>query len=128
MLDATAVPARTAERSLQDRISIISATVYQFAAVIIFAIVPILAINWMRTPFLGVFVENTMLTNGLGPRGEVAWDAYNQGLDSFGWQIQLIDGQRVRFPGELQRLLRQRQPGDVVQVQAPAAGWAGSQF
>ncbi len=118
MLDATAVPAPAEERSLQDRISILAATVYQFAAVIIFAIVPILAINWIRTPFLGVFVENTMLTNGLGPRGDVSWDAHRQGLDTFGWQIQSVAGQPVRSPAELQRQLRQHQVGELVEVQA----------
>jgi hypothetical protein len=40
--------------------------IYQGAALIVFAIIPFLAINWLRTPFIGAFVEQTMVFNGVG--------------------------------------------------------------
>lgn len=102
--------------SAQDRFSTVFTAFYQFVALVIFAIVPILAYNWIRIPFLGVFIENTMMADGVGPQAPEYWPAYNQGLDVFGKQITQIDGEAVYTPKELQALLRQYSVGDTVQL------------
>ena len=40
---------------------------YQGIALIAFLIIPFLAANWLRTPFLGAFIEQTNIFNGVGP-------------------------------------------------------------
>ncbi len=117
MLDARSVSAPISELSLQDRLSTIVATGYQLFAVFIFAVIPVLAINWIRTPFIGAFIEHTMIANGLGPRQDGTWDAYGQGLDAFGFQLLSIDGERVLRPADLHEELQARNVGDQVELE-----------
>jgi hypothetical protein len=47
---------------------------YQGLALVIFVIIPFLADNWLRIPFIGAFVEQTLVFNGVGPGGfDDAW-------------------------------------------------------
>ena len=39
---------------------------YQGVGLLALVVIPFLAIQWMRTPFLGAFVEQTMVFNGVG--------------------------------------------------------------
>lgn len=100
--------------STQERFSTVFTAVYQFIALVIFAIVPILAYNWIHIPFLGVFIENTMVTDGVRPQAPEYWPAYTQGLNVFGHQLKQIDGEPVDTPKELQTLLRQYAVGETV--------------
>lgn len=110
----TLVQAPLENVSFQDRITTILTTIYQLAALIIFAIVPILAFQWIHTPFIGVFIEHTMMANGVGPQAPEYWPAYTQGLDTFGKQLTQVNGEPVFTPRELQTVLRQYSVGDTV--------------
>lgn len=60
--------------------------IYQAIVVIALLIVPVLAFQYSQQPFLGVFVEPTLVTNGAGDN-EPAWTLYNHGLNRFGSQL-----------------------------------------
>jgi len=53
---------------------------YILIGLVTYLIVPFLALNWINTPFIGAFVEQTLIFNGTGPtKNPEAWSAYNQG-------------------------------------------------
>ena len=109
----TAVPIAQ-EISIQDRISTYTATLYQVVALVVFALVPIFAFNFLRTPYLGVLVEHTLLVNGVGPWEPGTWNAYDNGLDAYGQRLLAIDGQAVSTPQDVQALLSTYSVGEVV--------------
>jgi signal transduction histidine kinase len=102
--------------TLQDRLSIFLGTVYQLIALAIFGIVPFLAYNWIRTPFIGAFIEHTMMSNGVGPRAVETWPAYAQGLDTFGTQLTRINGEPVFAPQQMQAELRKYSVGQGISI------------
>jgi signal transduction histidine kinase/putative methionine-R-sulfoxide reductase with GAF domain len=102
--------------STTHRLSIISVFLYQVLAVVIFAIVPFLAINWLSQPFLGVLLEHTLVANGVGPQTAGEWSGFEQGLGTFGVRVLQIDGTTVRSAREIQQVLRAYQVGDTVLV------------
>ncbi|MEI7845531.1 MAG: GAF domain-containing protein, partial [Chloroflexota bacterium] len=70
-----------------DRISQYLVILYQTIAVLAMIAVPFWAYRFFQEPFIGVFVEHTMLTNGVGPdKSPANWPIYNQGL-RFGHQL-----------------------------------------
>lgn len=114
MLDTKTGPASlTQPHSLSAKIAIGLIVLYQALALLLFAVTPILSAGWIRTPFLGVFVENTMVSNGVGPQSG-DWAAYNNGMNMFGVGLQAVDGKNVRSAGELQRVLQQYDVGETV--------------
>ncbi|HNB51523.1 MAG TPA: GAF domain-containing protein, partial [Anaerolineales bacterium] len=112
----TFVQAPIEKFSLQDQVSTYLVAAYQFVALAIFAIVPILAYQWLQLPFIGVFVEHTMMVNGVGPQAPEFWPAYAQGLDKFSkhYQLTAINGEAVFTPQEMQKVLKQFAVGETV--------------
>jgi signal transduction histidine kinase len=87
---------------------------YIMLGLIAFLAAPFLALDWMRLPFIGAFVEQTLIFNGTGPaEGASTWSAYNQGLD-FGRQLLAIDGEPVRTAREMRSILSRAQVGQPV--------------
>lgn len=60
---------------------------YQAIVVVAFLVIPFWAFRFSQQPFLGVFVEHTMVANGVGVKDAPQWGIYNQGIDSFGSQL-----------------------------------------
>lgn len=91
-------------------------TLYLFATLAVYLAAPMLAASWLKTPFIGGFVEQTMLFNGTGSSETPSqWGAVNQGL-RFGNQLLAIDGLPVSDAAELQAALAGYQPGDEVSL------------
>ncbi len=86
---------------------------------LIYAFVPFLALSWIPRPFIGGFVEQTMLFNGI-QLSEEGWPAYRQGVTT-GDRLLSIDGRPVRDVVEMKQALAPYQVGDPVtlQVQTP---------
>ncbi|RPH63175.1 MAG: GAF domain-containing protein [Chloroflexi bacterium] len=63
-----------------NRITQIIVMAYQAVAVAAFIIFPIFAVKFFQRPFLGIFVEHTLVTNGVGPEGAPEWSLLNKGL------------------------------------------------
>lgn len=92
---------------------------YQAVVVVAFIFAIILAIRWWKTPFIGGFVEHTMVFNGVGPKrsdaDQNAWGLFNQGF-SLDKQLIAIEDTPVRSAGEMEKVLRQYQVGDTVEI------------
>ncbi|NJN43636.1 MAG: PDZ domain-containing protein [Anaerolineae bacterium] len=116
MVNVKSISASIAEASWQDRFSILFSTVYQIIALVTFAIVPFVAIHWIQTPFIGVFVEHTMTANGVRPNIVETWPAYAQGMDTFGNRLLEINGVQISSSTELQAELEKHQVGDLVNI------------
>jgi signal transduction histidine kinase len=107
---------------LADRISQYMVIVYQAIAVLALIAIPFWAVRFFQQPFIGVFLEHTMLTNGVGPEGNPSgWPIYDQGL-RFGHQLvslSLLDANNERVqtitPGyfsQIEALLNGHAPGE----------------
>ena len=90
--------------------------VYQAMAVIVFAISLFLAFDWLSTPFIGGFFEQTMVLNGTDTR-EVGrhWALYEQGF-TIGDQLVSVNGNQISNAETLEDVLGSLQAGDKVSV------------
>ena len=88
--------------------------IYILVAIGAYLVTPFLALDWIKLPFIGAFVEQTMVFNGTGPsNNQTVWPAYQQGL-TFGYQLLAINGQPVRSAQEMKDILQTHAPGDEV--------------
>ncbi len=103
----------------QEKIIKISVLIYQAIAIIAFIALPILSFRWWQTPFIGAFVEHTMVFNGTGPtnKGEKdsRWALFSSEVE-LGDQLLAIDEQEVTNAGELSNALSTYEVGDEVQI------------
>lgn len=98
---------------------------YLLVGLIAYLVAPFMALRWIQTPFLGAFLEQTLIFNGAGPTGVGQdWSAYNQGLHltkvggrTVYNQLQAIDGQPVRNEQEIRAILEQHRVGDTLKLQ-----------
>jgi signal transduction histidine kinase/putative methionine-R-sulfoxide reductase with GAF domain len=91
--------------------------IYQGIALIAFAIIPFLAVNWMRTPFLGAFVEQTIVFIGVGQ--ETPAESWGLFLDKKLWldyQIANVNGMDVHSEAQIRTALAGTVPGQQVPV------------
>jgi signal transduction histidine kinase len=90
--------------------------VYQGIALAAFVAVPFLAANWLNTPFLGAFTEQTMIFNGVGStRADPAWGLFNQGV-RLNYQLLQVDGKDVHSSTAVAAALKDVHVGDQVPV------------
>ncbi|RPJ52296.1 MAG: GAF domain-containing protein, partial [Chloroflexi bacterium] len=91
--------------------------IYLLVGMLTYLAVPFLALSWFRVPFIGAFVEQTMVFNGTGPTGDpAAWSAYNQGLMT-DHQLKAINGQPVSSAQQMKSILENFEPGSEVILQ-----------
>lgn len=97
----------------------ITVLVYQAIAVIAFIIIPVVAFQWWKTPFIGAFLEQTMVFNGVGPTREgaenKAWELFLSGV-TLGDQLIEIDGKSVASTGDIKEALSTHQINDEIQI------------
>ncbi len=86
--------------------------VYLIIGLLAFLAVPFLALRWMQAPFLGGFVEQTMLFNQAGPAD---WAVPQQGWT--GAQLVSVAGQPVPDARALQAVLQAHAVGEALPVQ-----------
>jgi signal transduction histidine kinase len=94
--------------------------VYQGITFLAIVIAVILAFQWIQTPFIGAFVEHSMVFNGVGsPSNSPEWELFKE----VKWKDQLtaINGQPVRSALEMQEVLRQFSPGDTIPITVKTA-------
>jgi signal transduction histidine kinase len=91
--------------------------VYQGIALAAFLAIPFLASGWMRVPFIGAFVEQTMVFNGGGQEDPAeAWQLYLEKPLHLKYQLSQVNGIRVRSEADIRAALAGAQPGDIVPV------------
>ena len=89
--------------------------IYQILSILALAAIPIFAINWIKTPFLGAFVEHTLFLSSSQPSIPNSWPLINK-VDAFGNQLEAIDEQPVVDVFEIQKLLTGYSVSDTVMV------------
>ena len=97
------------------RLSTVLVVVYLFIAIIILGIVPFLAYHYTQTPFIGAFVEHTLVLNSSGPSQPEPWELQKYKLP-FGYRIAEIDDVKISSLDQLQNYLKQHSVGDQVSV------------
>ncbi|MBN2119166.1 MAG: GAF domain-containing protein [Anaerolineales bacterium] len=88
--------------------------VYQGIAVVIFIASLVLGAAWLRQPFLGGFLEQTLVLNGTG-EDRPDWALYAQGF-KIGDQLLYANSQRVASAADLERALGSVQVGETIPV------------
>jgi signal transduction histidine kinase len=89
---------------------------YQTIAVVVFAISLFLASDWLSTPFIGGFFEQTMVLNGTDSYETGRhWALYTDGF-KIGDQLVSVNGQPVSSSQELEHALDDLQVGQDVSV------------
>src|SRR5512137_2014524 len=88
---------------------------YQGLALVIFILVPFLADKYLRTPFIGAFVEQTLVFNGVGSgRLEDDWYLFQQ-VD-LGDRLVGMDGLELRSTADLVVVLQHHAVNDTVPI------------
>ena len=107
------------KKSFFNRASEIAVLIYQAIAIIAFIIIPISATKWWKIPFMGEFVEHSMIFNRVGPKRENtendAWQLLNAGL-ALDDQLKEIDGYSVKNAKDIENALASHSIGDKVQI------------
>ncbi len=115
MLEAKPIKRPLRWAAWQDRVGLGLVAAFQIVALLAFAGIPVLAQNWVRTPFIGGFVEHTLVFNGVTPMGTHNWAAYEAGIRS-GDQLVAINGETVFGAPQIQQVLSRYQPDDRIPV------------
>ncbi len=101
------------------------ATLERLATTIVFCVllvvvgvylaVPVLAYGWLQLPFMGAFIEPTLIFNGVGSSG---WALLQDGGPETHYPDRLVsvDGVEVGTPAELNRLMANYMAGDSVEI------------
>jgi signal transduction histidine kinase len=89
----------------------------QGTALVLLAVAPVLAINWMRTPFLGMLTEPRWIVSSAAPTGRVAWEGLQQGLRN-PMEIFTLNGETLTEPTALSAQLRALGVGNEVDILA----------
>ncbi|MBN2548385.1 MAG: GAF domain-containing protein [Anaerolineales bacterium] len=96
---------------LQNRLTLIFVIGYSALVLFCFLLYPLFFIRSIQTPFIGAFVEHTLIVNTSQPTRPGTWEL-NQLQLPFGYQVDAINGERVTSVHSMNNLLRQYRPGD----------------
>lgn len=91
--------------------------IYQGMALAAFLIIPFLAARWLQAPFIGAFVEQTMLFNGVGleePAG--SWALFHDEHLQLEYVLTSVDGAPVSDEAQLRAALADNAPGETVDL------------
>ncbi len=86
---------------------------YQFVVVAGMAALLIWAVNWSRLPFIGSFIDNTLMLNTSPPAQSGSWALHSLGYP-FGTQLTEVEGETLKSAGELTAILQQHEVGEVI--------------
>lgn len=89
---------------------------YLVTAALIFLVAPIFAYNWINTPFLGAFVEHSLVFVGTGPERAPVWEKLNLRETPLQHQLTKVNDSAVSSARELSVLLNEYEVGDSVEL------------
>ncbi len=97
-----------------NRTSLIVTFIYQGLVIIAFLVYPILAYQFINTPFIGAFIDNTMVVNNVHPEPVPAnWDLVRQGVQQ-GDQLLTLNNNPVSSYSEMRQVLLRHFPGETI--------------
>lgn len=88
---------------------------YVFLGLIVFLVTPLLFLSVVRTPFIGAFVEHTLMINTAQPTQPGSWELAGK-LEQYGYQIQKIGGEPIANIQEFYNVLQTYAPGQQIQM------------
>ena len=103
--------------NLKTRFLSLAVAIYQVIALFVLASLVLSAVRWFNTPFIGAFVENTLIFNTIQPVQPGSWNAQNAGF-RFGDQLIALDGIEILQHAEYYTALSEYQPGDEIDITA----------
>lgn len=98
-----------------DKLGLWLTNILLIGSLLVLSILPFLAYQWMQVPFMGAFVEQTLVFNSVKPQGDVPWLGIRAGLE-YPNQLFEIEGEAVKNTRELSDILAQFSPGDQIEI------------
>ena len=98
---------------LQNRVAPIATILYLIMSAIALVAALFFAFSWYQTPYIGSYVDHTLLINSMVSNEESAWNA--KSVD-FGNQLIAIDGQEVGNSGDYLRILKSHEIGEDLEL------------
>jgi signal transduction histidine kinase len=108
-------------RRVVDRTGRIVLVIVLLLTAAVYVAMPLQAVLWMRTPFIGAMLTASGRVNELQPATAVAWSGLEAGLRE-GNRITAIDGQSVVTSQDLYGVLSAHQVGDDVRLEVQTDG------
>jgi len=102
-------------KNFQDRFSLITVLLYQIIALLAFAAIPFLAADWLQKPFIGAFVEQTLMINTAKPSRAGTW-GLRAVIPEFGYQVKKINGVEVTNTSQFEQQLSLASIGDTIPI------------
>lgn len=123
MATAETTPATNSESNIEfrDTLARLASVIIVFALVavtIVYLFAPFNAMRWVRLPFLGGYVEPTIVINASGPRDDPSWAILNNPQYEIRYPDRLVtvDNVTIHSTDDLTRVLQSHAVGDTVQT------------
>jgi signal transduction histidine kinase/putative methionine-R-sulfoxide reductase with GAF domain len=95
-----------------ERVLQVVVLVYQGISLMALVVIPILALPWLQKPFLGAFVEQTMVFNGVGQENsQPAWNLFQDKSLALHYQLVKVNGAAVQSETHIRAALAGSRPG-----------------
>jgi signal transduction histidine kinase/putative methionine-R-sulfoxide reductase with GAF domain len=89
---------------------------YLGLALVVFGAIPFLAYNWLKAPFLGVFLEQTLVVNLAHPDGANAFWTRSGQSPEFGYQLIQVNNTPVKNSAGIQAALMETPSGQDISL------------
>jgi len=101
--------------ALTNGLALVLVVAFQILALIALVTIVINAINYFRTPFIGKFIEHTLVFNAADSVNPGSWGTVSNQL-AYGHQLLTVDGREISHIQELNKILGSYEVGDVVEI------------
>src|SRR4029079_17180460 len=98
-------------------------TVLAVTMACLIAVTPFLALSWQHQPFVGAFLEQTLILNDTGFTAHEPWPAFAAGARP-GDQLMAVDGTPGRTSQQVSAVLARKSPGQTAQLALARPGTA----
>jgi hypothetical protein len=102
-------------RATLDRLATLVVFCVLLVVVGVYVLAPYFALRWAGQPFIGAFVEPTLIFNGAGPQDNPGWALLNTAQTTYPDRLNSIDGTPIHSTSDLDNALAQH-VGDTVTV------------
>jgi signal transduction histidine kinase len=111
------MPQTERSQKIINRLLQVTVLAYQIVALVALGLVPFLGINWLRQPFLGAFVEQTMVFNGVGQENPAGvWELFLDKSLALDYQLAEVNGIPVSSEAGIRFALAGKVPGDTLGI------------
>jgi signal transduction histidine kinase len=127
MLESRSLPGVKSAASPSSLLTLGLVILFQLLALAMLVIAPLLAISWMRTPFIGALLEPRMMVSDIAPAGRQSWEGVQVGL-VYPYQFQAINQLPVENSQALANALHGYKVGERVVAGASLQGQPPQEF